>query len=150
MQGSSVEALIARLTDLSKQRTYTDEEEREIESLYPRVTQFIFRRNSKCANCHRDACIEMIYFLRKNNKFRDKLHYVLRNGVVIQLGFGSSEFYTNANIDDAVAIAYLREHPENISYFQRYPENWREQIAEEKKEVTNESSTAEEESEETT
>ena len=108
----------------------------EIASLYPQVTQFVFVQRKGCADCYRDACIEMVSYLRKHGKFRDKLHYVLRNGVVIQLGgFGSSDFYTNMNICDAVAIAYLRDHPEDITLFQRFPENWQEHI----KEVNNES-----------
>lgn len=142
MQGNSVADVIERLTELSKRKKYTEEEKREIESLYPQVTQYRFVRTSSCVNCYTDACIEMVVYLRKHGKFRDKLHYVLRNGVVIQLAFGSDEFYTNANINDEVAIAYLRAHPEDIGLFQRFPEDWREQI---KQKETNESTTAKEE-----
>lgn len=129
MQHYSVTDTIARLTELSKKRKYTDEEKMEIASLYPKVTQFVFYERKGCADCYRDACIEMVTYLRKHGKFREKLHYVLRNGAVIQLGgFGSSDFYTNANLCDSVAVAYLREHPEDIHLFQRYPEDWKEQI----------------------
>lgn len=137
MQGSIV-STIARLTELAGRRKYTDSEKIEIASLYPQVTQFVFTIRNGCADCYRDACIEMVTYLRKHGKFRDKLHYVLRNGVVIQLGgFGSSDMYTNANICDAVAVAYLREHPQDITLFQRFPEDWQEQI---KDKVTDESS----------
>lgn len=126
---TSIDDVIARLTELSKKRSYTDEEKLEISSLYPKVTQFVFVKRKGCADCYRDACIEMVSYLRKNGKFRDKLNYVLRAGCVIQLGgFGSGDFYSNANISDAVAIAYLREHPLDITLFQRYPEDWEQQI----------------------
>ena len=128
MHGSSgIEDIIARLTILIKKKKYTEEEQREIESLYPQVTQYVFTKRASCSDCYRDACVEMVVYLRKHRKFRDKLHFVLRNGVMIQLGgFGDSDFYTNANICDSVAIAYLRQHPENISFFQRYPANGQE------------------------
>lgn len=132
MRSSCIKDIIARLTELSKKRNYTDEEKHEIASLYPQVTQFIFVQRKGCADCYRDACIEMVTYLRKHGKFRERLNFVLRNGVVIQLGgFGSSDFYTNANLCDAVAIAYLREHPNEISLFQRYPEDWKELIDDE-------------------
>lgn len=119
--------VIARLTTLSKRKKYTFEEKKEIEKLYPQVTQYVFTKREGCNDCYRDACIEMVVYLRKHGKFRDKLHFVLRNGAVIQLGgFGEADFYTNATLCDAVAIAYLRHHPEDIHLFQRYPENWRE------------------------
>lgn len=142
MQGYSVKDTIARLTQLSKKRKFSDEEKVEIASLYPQVTQFLFFERKGCNDCYKDACIEMVAYLRKNGKFREKLNYVLRNGVVIQLGgFGSQDFYTNKNICDAVAVAYLREHPQDITKFSRYPEDWQEQIK--AKEVTNESTTTE-------
>lgn len=142
MQSNSVKDTIARLTQLSKKRKFSDEEKVEIASLYPQVTQFLFFERKGCNDCYKDACIEMVAYLRKNGKFREKLNYVLRNGVVIQLGgFGSQDFYTNKNICDAVAVAYLREHPQDITKFSRYPEDWQEQIK--KKEVKNESTTTE-------
>jgi hypothetical protein len=142
MQGNSVKDTIARLTQLSKKRKFSDEEKVEIASLYPQVTQFLFFERKGCNDCYKDACIEMVAYLRKNGKFREKLNYVLRNGVVIQLGgFGSQDFYTNKNICDAVAVAYLREHPQDITKFSRYPEDWQEQIKQ--KEVKNESTTTE-------
>jgi hypothetical protein len=142
MQGNSVKDTIARLTQLSKKRKFSDEEKVEIASLYPQVTQFLFFERKGCNDCYKDACIEMVAYLRKNGKFREKLNYVLRNGVVIQLGgFGSQDFYTNKNICDAVAVAYLREHPQDITKFSRYPEDWQERIKQ--KEVKNESTTTE-------
>lgn len=142
MQNTSVKDTIARLTQLSKQRKFSDADKMEIASLYPQVTQFLFFERKGCNDCYKDACIEMVAYLRKNGKFREKLNYVLRNGVVIQLGgFGSQDFYTNKNICDAVAIAYLREHPQDITKFSRYPEDWQEQIK--TKEVKHESTTTE-------
>lgn len=147
MQTQCVKDTIARLTQLAKKRKYSDEEKVEIASLYPQVTQFLFFERKGCNDCYKDACIEMVAYLRKNGKFREKLNYVLRNGVVIQLGgFGSQDFYTNKNICDAVAVAYLREHPQDITKFSRYPEDWKEQI-QDKKEVTDESPTTEKEGE---
>ena len=55
---------------------------------------------------------------------KEKSNYALKNGVLLQMGFGSHEMYTNANLTDEAAERYLANNPENIKYFSKYPEDW--------------------------
>jgi protein-arginine kinase activator protein McsA len=55
MQSYSVKDTIARLTQLSKQRKFSDSEKMEIASLYPQVTQFLFFERKGCNDCYKDA-----------------------------------------------------------------------------------------------
>ena len=59
---------------------------------------------------------------------KEKTIYKLKNGTLLQMGFGSGEFYTNANLTDEVAERYLAKYPERINYFAVYPEDWKERI----------------------
>ena len=55
---------------------------------------------------------------------KEKSNYALKNGVVLQMGFSSSEMYTNANLTDESAERYLAKNPGDIKYFSRAPEDW--------------------------
>lgn len=55
-------------------------------------------------------------------------NYVLKAGVVISDGFGSSNFYILGNIPDEVAERRLAQRPEDISLFERTPSDWEERI----------------------
>ena len=82
-------------------------EQRKIESLYLEV----FRRplrSCRCKDRYSDAVIEMRI-------------YRLKAGVVIQPG-GTSDVYTNDNLTDAVATAFLKERPGAVGLFEVIPE----------------------------
>lgn len=51
-------------------------------------------------------------------------NYVLKAGVVLSDGFGSSNFYTLSNIPDEVAEKHLAQYPNDIDLFERTPSDW--------------------------
>lgn len=51
---------------------------------------------------------------------KEKSNYKLRAGVILQIA-GSSEIYTNDNLTDEVAAAFLKEHPNAAGRFEVIP-----------------------------
>lgn len=122
-----METIVKRLSDLGKACSFTQEEKAEIERMYTDVLDKVFVRTS-CNDCYKDAVYEMYSYLRKNGKMKEKTKYKLKNGTLLQMEFGSGEFYTNANLTDEVAEKYLAKYPERICYFAIYPDDWKERI----------------------
>lgn len=60
-------------------------------------------------------------------------NYILKGGAVIH-PFGTNEYYSKV-VSDEVAENYLRERPERITIFERYPEDWQERVFPKEKEV---------------
>ena len=126
-----MESLYKRLTEWGKADTFSASDKAEIEGLYMDVLDKKFVRTS-CNDCYRDAVYEMYSYLKKNGRMKEKTIYKLKNGVLLQMGFGSGEFYTNANLTDDVAEKYLRLYPDRINYFALYPDDWEERLKEDK------------------
>ena len=63
--------------------------------------------------------------MEDTNKFK------LASGVLLQLGFGSSEFITASTCTDEKAIEVLKLKPKDIRFFTQYPDNWEELISDE-------------------
>lgn len=120
-----VNEIVIRLEQLRGEKSLNSLEKSEIESLYDEVLGKKFRRTS-CTDCYRDAVIEMYLYLRKNGKMKEKCKYVLKNGALLQIGFGSQKMYTNKNLTDDVAEEYLRANPSHIDLFAAVPDNWKE------------------------
>ena len=99
--------LIHKLDKLRGTSDLSSFDKQEIESLYKQVLAKTFVKTN-CSDCYRDACIEMILQLKRYGKMKEKCNYSLKNGVLLQVAFGSGEFITNANITDENAEAYLR------------------------------------------
>ena len=59
---------------------------------------------------------------------KEKCNYRLKNGVLLQPEFGSSEMYTNDNLTDEVAEKYLAKNPRGEIYFAHVPTDWKERI----------------------
>lgn len=117
-----------RVKELGKASVFSQSEKQEIELLYSVVLDKVFVRTS-CNDCYRDAVYEMYVYLKRNGKMKEKTIYKLKNGVLLQMSFGSGEFYTNANLTDEVAEKYLAKYPEHIRFFAVYPDDWEERIA---------------------
>lgn len=115
-----------RLGESSAPLTANDKD--EIESLYTQVLDKKFVRTS-CNDCYHDAIIEMICYIKKHGKMKEKCAYKLKNGVLLQMEFGSSDFYVNETLTDEIAEQYLAKYPGNILFFAEYPENWEERAA---------------------
>ena len=119
--------VVNRLKELGSIASLSSSDKAEIESLYALVLDKKFVRTS-CSDCYRDAVIEMSVYLKKNGKMKEKSEYGLKNGVLLQMGFGSAEMYTNANLTDEVAEKYLAKYPDNIKYFSKKPDDWEERV----------------------
>ena len=119
--------VVNRLNELGSNASLSSLDKTEIENLYTLVLNKKFVRTS-CSNCYHDAVIEMIVYLNKNGKMKEKSDYGLKNGVVLQMEFGSSEMYTNANLTDEIAEKYLERYPDNIKYFSKKPDDWEERV----------------------
>lgn len=102
-------------------------EKAKIARLYGEVLGKTFKPTS-CRDCYRDACIEMELYLRKNGAMKEKSRYVLLNGAIIR-EFGTGKVYSNANLTDKVAEAWLRKYPQQIKMFAAYPEDWQERVS---------------------
>lgn len=122
-----IEAIKNRLKELSGKSAYSFDEKKEIEALYKDVLDKTFVKTS-CSNCYHDATIEMYSYLNRHNKMKEKTLYALKNGALLQLGFGNGEMITNANLTDKLAEKYLRMNPNGHIFFSKLPEDWKNRI----------------------
>lgn len=119
--------VLDRLKELGSIASLSYSDKTEIEQLYKEVLDKKFVHTS-CNDCYRDAIIEMRVYLNKNGSMKEKSEYALKNGVLLQMEFGKSEFYTNANMTDEVAEKYLGKYPDGIKFFSKKPDDWEERV----------------------
>lgn len=113
---------VTYLLDKIGDRTFDNEDKKSVERLYREVLDEELQKTS-CRDCYKDALLEINAYLIKNNSLKPKRHYKLKNGVVLQL-FGKSQVYTNKNLTDEVAEAYLKEFPDQTGIFSRLPSDF--------------------------
>lgn len=107
----------------------------EIEKLYKAVLGKDFIPTS-CQHCYHDAVIEIYLHLKNKGTMAEKCNYRLKAGAIINSpSFQSGKIYTNDNLTDTVAAAFLKKFPKQKFLFQKMPEEKEvpEQGAEEKK-----------------
>lgn len=83
----------------------------------------VFRRyvrECNCPNRYRDALVEIAIYI-KHHPTMEKSRYILKAGVVI-VPSNDTEVYTNDNLTDAVAEAFLKERPGAVGLFAVIPE----------------------------
>lgn len=119
----TVQEVVNKLKELGGKSSLSSSDKSSIAALYQEVLGRMFVRTS-CSDCYRDAVIEMYSYLRKNGKMKEKSNYALKNGVLLQMNFGSSEMYTNDNLTDEAAEKYLAANPKGISLFSVAPDDW--------------------------
>lgn len=109
------------LSDLNRgyNTPYLSAEQATIERLYYEV---LGKRLSgcRCPDKWHDAVLEINSYIKKHGKMKEKSNYKLRAGVILQIA-GSSEIYTNDNLTDEVAAAFLKEHPNATGRFEVIP-----------------------------
>ena len=109
------------LSDLNRgyNTPYSSAEQATIERLYYEV---LGKRLSGCRfpDKWHDAVLEINSYIKKHGKMKEKSNYKLRAGVILQIA-GSSEIYTNDNLTDEVAAAFLKEHPNATGRFEVIP-----------------------------
>lgn len=123
----SVDEVVNRMKELGSKASLSSSDKSEIERYYHEALGKTFHKTS-CSNCYYDAAIEIYLYLKRNGKMKEKSNYGLKNGILLQPEFGSSNFYTNANLTDEVAEKYLAKKPSNITLFSVYPEDWEERV----------------------
>ena len=121
-----------RLKGMGEVKTFSASEKTEIGALYSEVLGKEFIKTS-CNDCYRDAVYEMYAYLKKNGKMKEKTLYGLKNGVLLQMGFGSGEFYTNANLTDEAAERFLGQNPDKSNFFSVLPDDWKKRVKERSK-----------------
>lgn len=109
------------LSDLNRgyNTPYSSTEQAIIERLYYEV---LGKRLSgcRCPDKWHDAVLEINSYIKKHGKMKEKSNYKLRAGVILQIA-GSTEIYTNDNLTDEVAAAFLKEHPNAAGRFEVIP-----------------------------
>lgn len=79
-------------------------------------------RQCNCHDRYTDAVMEIYQTLKKRGTMAADQNYKLRPGVLIWIG---TDVYTNSNLTDEVAAAYLETHPEDRGKFERIPSDYR-------------------------
>ena len=79
-----------------------------------------------CSDCYRDAYVIIYNRLKSEKKMPVVANYILKNGALLHV-FGSSAYYSH-QVSDEVAEKFLKEDPELISQFAKYPEDWKKRI----------------------
>ena len=77
-------------------------------------------RSCNCKNKYEDAVAEIYHYLKRGGTMREKSAYILKSGVVLQPK-GSTQVYTNDNLTDDVARAFLAERPNAVGLFVYIP-----------------------------
>lgn len=85
-------------------------------------------RQCNCRDQYTEAVLELYMTLKKRGIMNAERLYQLRAGVLIWVG---TQVYTNNNITDEVAEAYLEMHPEALGKFERVPETYKSPAEEE-------------------
>ena len=98
---------------------FSASDKRAIEALYEAV--FLERmKPTSCQSCYHDALIRVITYLRGEGKMREKCNYRLRAGFIIKCPlFMGGKIFTNYNLTDEVAEAYLAMFPKNATLCER-------------------------------
>lgn len=100
---------------------YSEADKRLIEQLHSEVLGKDFKPTS-CQQCYHDAVIIIYTTLKRNKKMAKKCNYRLRAGFIISCpDFNGGRIYTNDNLTDKVAKAYLDKYPKMETYFQQMP-----------------------------
>ncbi len=120
---SILEVMKGRLNNLS----FSDKS--QIENLHPIVLRRPFTKTG-CGDCYRDAVIQMIIYLQKNEIMKKKSSYLLKAGVILMIS-GDVNIYNNSNLTDEAAEKYLKANPKAIGQFETYPEDWESRVKEE-------------------
>ena len=109
------------LSDLNRgyNTPYSSAEQATIERLYYEVLGKHLN-GCRCPDKWHDAELEINSYIKKHGKMKEKSNYKLRAGVILQIA-GSSEIYTNDNLTDEVAAAFLKEHPNAAGRFEVIP-----------------------------
>lgn len=120
--------VVNKLKELGGKSPLSSSDKSDIEVMYNEVLRRNFIKTS-CNDCYRDAVIEMYSYLKKYGKMKEKSNYALKNGVLLQMDFGSGEMFTNDNLTDEAAEKFLAKNPKGINQFALTPPDWEERVS---------------------
>ena len=101
---------------------FSDADKHKIALLYRDVMQKEFKPTS-CQQCYHDALIEICLTLKKITSMPKKCNYRMKAGFIISCpDFMNGKIFTNDNLTDKVAKAYLDKYPKMEDYFSIVPE----------------------------
>lgn len=105
----------------------------ETEMLYRKVSGSPLNKN--CTECWVDAYAVIIKSDPDKVERRAARKFDLKAGALLidRVKGDNSKMCSMHNITDELAIYHLRTNPKCIKYFSRYPENWKELVAESSK-----------------
>lgn len=120
--------IMGRLSEMRSryENGFSSSDRSYIERLYRMLLNKPIRKTG-CADCYRDAFIEVFTYLKRIGTMPTKPNYILKAGVVVHPN-GTNKFYANANIPDEVAEQRLAEYPEAIADFLCYPSDWQARV----------------------
>ena len=78
-------------------------------------------RVCNCRDRYTDAVIVLWTTIKTRGTMAREMKYQLHAGVIIWVG---TDVYSNANLTDKVAAAYLKKHPEHRKRFAKVPEDY--------------------------
>lgn len=78
-------------------------------------------RVCNCRDRYTDAVIVLWKSIKTRGTMAKEMKYQLHAGVIIWVG---TDVYSNANLTDKVAAAYLKKHPEHRKKFAKVPEDY--------------------------
>lgn len=111
---------------------FSTSDKKLIERLYKEVLDKRITRKS-CKDCYRDAFVEIYNYLKREKRMKEKCNYRLKAGVVLQ-DFENGRIYTNANLTDKVAKAWLKKYPRQERMFEIVPDEEETEIKDGKEE----------------
>lgn len=96
---------------------FSTSERSEIAQLYEAVLAKPFKRTN-CQRCFHDALIEVICFLKKEQRMAERGRWSMRAGFIIRTpDFENGKIYTNDNLTDDVAERYMTQYPSKREMF---------------------------------
>lgn len=91
-----------------------------IERTYKAVIGRTFVQTS-CQQCYHDAVVEIYHHIKKYGKMAEVKKYNLKAGAIINCpNFQEGKVFSNENLTDEVAAAYLKEYPDQVGLFETY------------------------------
>lgn len=112
-----------------------EETPQERDALVSLASKVLCRKISyTCRNCYFDALTELVNLYKTNRiLFEERMkekRYQIARGVCMPLGFGSNRMIVYQNCTDALAIEFLSLDEKNSRYFERLPDDWKDDVAE--------------------
>jgi len=96
-----------------------------------RLWSTAFNDKKPCSTCRPE---HVKYYAQLQKEGREIFKRMAENKYVLKghLNVHGKGVFTNANIDDNISKALLKQHPSLISAFASYPENWNDEVIQRK------------------